>query len=579
MSESEKQKAREALGDLKTRADVASLVGMTVHQLHYYLFGLTSERRYARLSLRKRSGGVREIRSPIAPLKAAQRIVAEHLSAFYEPRGNVYGYVDGRSIIGNAACHSPKRWVLRVDLQDFFPSINFGRVRGLLMAGPFGLPDQVATTLAQLCVDENQLPQGSPASPIISNIVCRGLDRALADIARTYRCTFTRYCDDLVFSTNRATFPPALARLEDGSEGTVSVALGEILRKAITEAGFQVNDQKTQLKPKSQRQLVTGLITNTRVNVPRKFILEVRSLLHAWKRIGDANAAGKWYFEKHDKRNRPPGKLAPRFELVVRGKVQHVGAVRGWDDPIYRRFARQLETLDASFKPHPYPIVQAKIELHVYTEGKTDRMHMQAALRALKSAGKYPQLELVFSDGKGGSSDLAKFCEHTALRKQTAPCVFVFDSDERDITKRVLDSAGRPKDWGNEVFSLVLPTPEHRKPADRTCIELLYTDIDFARRDTEGRRLFQRQEFNTSSGRHSSERVHCANIVRNTLVIDDGVFDFDTGVKVSLSKFAFASLIATLPVGQVDFAGFEAFFDELEKLRQRIAALRASAAE
>ena len=362
--------ARTVLAGLVGRSDVAAFVGLTPRALKFYLFRLKSSRRYVKFELRKRAGGVREIRAPIPPIKRAQKLIAEHLAAFYEPRRSVYGYIPGRSIVGNATCHSAKRWVLRVDLQDFFPSINFGRVRGLLLAAPFSLPPEAATTIAQLCVDENQLPQGSPASPIISNIVCRGLDKALAELARTHRCSYTRYCDDIVFSTNRASFPRSLAHLEEAGEGRTTAVIGDALLQAITQAGFRVNEAKTQLRPKSQCQMVTGLVTNLRVNVPRKFVLEVRQLLHAWGKLGTIGASD-WFFAKHDKRNRPAGKKRPEFEMVVRGKVQHIGSVKGWGDPIYRRFSKQLQALDPRFRPHANSLLHAHVELHVFTEGKT----------------------------------------------------------------------------------------------------------------------------------------------------------------------------------------------------------------
>ena len=82
----------------------------------------------------------------------------------------------------NAEKHVARRWVFNVDLENFFPSINFGRVRGLFLAKPYGLPNQVATTLAQLCCYENQIPQGAPTSPVVSNMICRGLDYELAQL-------------------------------------------------------------------------------------------------------------------------------------------------------------------------------------------------------------------------------------------------------------------------------------------------------------------------------------------------------------------------------------------------------------
>src|SRR5205814_3311637 len=119
-------------------------------------------------------------------------------------------FIPARSILTNAKPHLRQKFVLNVDLKDFFPTINFGRVRGVLIAKPYCLLPHIATYIARICCRDNALPQGAPTSPIISNMICSRLDRQLLRLARQYRCVYTRYADDLTFSTSMPRFPGAL---------------------------------------------------------------------------------------------------------------------------------------------------------------------------------------------------------------------------------------------------------------------------------------------------------------------------------------------------------------------------------
>lgn len=567
--------AHQTLASLRTRADVARFLGLTVERLNFLLFRLAPKKRYQTHELRKRSGGKRIIRAPIAPLKGAQRKVANLLAELYAPRSCVNGYVRGRSIVRNAKTHLGKAWVLRVDLKDFFPTINFGRVRGMLLKPPFSVAEEAATTLAQLCCHENELPQGSPASPVISNIICRGLDHVLAGLARAHRCSYSRYCDDLVFSTNRRSFPAALARFEDvaaGEGGTV--VLGEALLTAITKAGFHVNAKKVQLRSSSQRQMVTGLVTNERLNVPRDFIRGLRMVLHVWNRRGPAAAAG-WYMSTYDtKKNRPAQKAVPAFKWVVRGKVQYLGAIRGWRDPTYVRMARKLAQLDPEFKPTHKPSVRGERRhtLHVYVEGKTDKQHIEAALAALRRKGLFKDLLIKIAgvkDGGGGSSVLMNKCKSYSERTHPLPpCVFVFDSDEDNYVRDASDHGG-PKSWGNGVYSLVIPNPAHRSSDARLCIELLYTNGDLTRENADGRRLYLTSEFDPRSQIHRGGGKFTTYSNKKALVVDDGaVFSID-GTRHGLTKAQFADLV-THPSTSADFSGFEPLFDMLDRLHERV---------
>jgi RNA-directed DNA polymerase len=131
---------------------------------------------------------------------------------------SAHGFMRERSIITNASGHKKRRFVLNVDLKDFFGTINFGRVRGYFLKDKnFLLNATVATVLAQIAFFWNALPQGTPCSPVISNLIGHVLDIHLVRLASKAGCTYTRYADDLTFSTSKQSFPAAIALQVDGS--------------------------------------------------------------------------------------------------------------------------------------------------------------------------------------------------------------------------------------------------------------------------------------------------------------------------------------------------------------------------
>ena len=166
----------------------------------------------------------------------------------------------------NAAVHKRRRYVLNLDLKDFFPSINFGRVRGIFIKDKrFALDPKVATLIAQIACHDHVLPQGSPCSPVISNIVGHLLDIRLVRFAKAQKCTYSRYADDITFSTNAKAFPADVAAPVSGSEH--DWALGAALLKELKKADFEVNPAKTRMQYRGSRQVATGLLVNEKPNV------------------------------------------------------------------------------------------------------------------------------------------------------------------------------------------------------------------------------------------------------------------------------------------------------------------------
>lgn len=270
---------RESFLSLNTPQDVASLLDISYSQLVYHVYKTHKTRRYTTLTIPKKGGGTRNISAPATPLKLIQRSLNTILATVYSPRRSVNGFVEDRTIVTNAQFHVGSKWILTVDIEDFFPSINFGRVRGLFLKPPYNRPPAVATVLAQICCHNNSLPQGAPSSPIVSNMICARLDRELQILAKSLGCRYSRYADDLTFSTSRSRFPTGLAETLLTGTG-IKIDVGEPLRKIIESNGFRLNNKKVRLQRFSQRQAVTGLTTNEFPNVARKFIRQIRAALH-----------------------------------------------------------------------------------------------------------------------------------------------------------------------------------------------------------------------------------------------------------------------------------------------------------
>ncbi|MBA3713765.1 MAG: trypsin-like peptidase domain-containing protein [Pyrinomonadaceae bacterium] len=329
---------------LKDARDVASLLDVSYEYLRHHLYRAPAGERYTLFTIRKKSGGVREIMAPRRPLKLLQHRLAKVLECVYEPKSSTHGFTRKRNVLTNAHIHARRKHVLNIDLLDFFPSINFGRVRGMFMANPYRCPPEVATVLAQICSHNNQLPQGAPTSPVISNMLCARMDRHLQEVAKQYRCAYTRYADDLTFSTYLDEFPPELASMQT-EHGVDRCVPGRTLVNIVTKRnGFRINESKVRLQNNKQRQEVTGLTTNKFPNVQRAYVRVVRAMLHNWKKHG-LEAAQRQYLSKYNKQHRPPESVQPLFRYMVKGKIEYLGMVRGKDDAIYQRFLKRLREL------------------------------------------------------------------------------------------------------------------------------------------------------------------------------------------------------------------------------------------
>jgi RNA-directed DNA polymerase len=290
--------------------------------------------RYYQFSIPKKRGGDRVILVPEILLRITQSRLNFYLQNYYHslrPQG-VYGFVINPNkkekycnIVENAKMHVQKKHVFNLDLKDFFPSILAYRVKELFQSDYFRYNDDVATTLAFLVTYKGKLPIGAPTSPVISNFICLQLDADFNTFCKNNSINYSRYADDLTFSSN---IP---------FSEFIKNQLFEIIRKN----GFQLNPKKTRLKSNNRKQTVTGLVVNEKVNVNRKMIKMVRAMLYDAKKNGIVNARNK-HFSKYKVKN--PNDTA-YFLNRLNGYINFIAQVRGLEDKMVVRFKTDFQSL------------------------------------------------------------------------------------------------------------------------------------------------------------------------------------------------------------------------------------------
>lgn len=306
--------------------------------LNYYIHPARNKKSYKTFHIPKKSGGVREISAPRALLKSFLTYTNRLLQAFYEAPEYVTGFVSEKSVVDNAERHVGMNYVFNIDLKDFFPSITKSRVWATLKHPPFKFNDTIADAVAGLCCTEVKidgekcwvLPQGSPCSPILTNIVCRNLDRQLHKLAKKYNLCYSRYADDITFSGNRNAF-------QKGGE------FRQELESIITGQHFTINEKKTRLQKKNRRQEVTGLVVSDRVNVTREYLRGIDNLLFIWEKHGEADAYAKFLTHYTAKQNFHKSK--PNMQAILRGKLLYLRMVKGADNEVWRRLQGRFNKL------------------------------------------------------------------------------------------------------------------------------------------------------------------------------------------------------------------------------------------
>ena len=304
---------------LQNRADVARLIGVLDKDLINIIGIQHVENFYHIFKIPKKRGGYRVVKAPNQELKVIQKRLNLILSEVYQQRShdNVHGFLSGRSIVSNAKPHVGKRCIINIDLKDFFNSVTYYRVKMLLIK-KYGLGEKAANTISSLVCVNRTLPQGAPTSPIITNLICHKLDRALSRYAKINNAIYTRYADDITFSTND--YSKYISVFNNGE-------LCDELLKIIEKQGFQVNFDKVRSSCYFSHKEVTGITVNEKMNVNRIFVRNLRAMIHT------------------NELNKKLGLPYDSNRSVLHGKIEFIKSVKGNHDRTYGLFANKFDAL------------------------------------------------------------------------------------------------------------------------------------------------------------------------------------------------------------------------------------------
>lgn len=224
---------------------------------------------YTEFQIPKRTGGTRVLHAPNPQLKKLQRRILRRLLARLPAHPNATGFERGHSIVTNALPHVGRAVVIKLDLKEFFPSTTADRVKRYFLT--IGWDDATADMLTGWCTHEKRLPQGAPTSPRLSNLLNQKLDARMAGIAQYFHASYTRYADDLTFS----------AEINDPAEPHRLNVLIHKVQSAVEDEGYSLHTaRKLQIARKPDRQVVTGLVVNQKVNLPRSKRRWLRAVEH-----------------------------------------------------------------------------------------------------------------------------------------------------------------------------------------------------------------------------------------------------------------------------------------------------------
>jgi RNA-directed DNA polymerase len=368
---------------IASRNELADYLGIKRSTLTYILYIKKVDNLYYSFTIPKKNGEARPIHAPNDALKIIQNKLTVALyghqkviqSEYINLKNLSHAFEKNKSIFTNSKIHRNKRFVINLDLEDYFECFHFGRVKGFFEKNNgYLLPSEVAVVIAQLACYQGSLPQGAPSSPIITNIISQILDNRLLRIAQKYKLDYTRYADDLTFSTNNHHFLSMF-------ESFIADINNEIVR-----AGFKINDRKTRLQYKDSQQKVTGLVVNKKINVDRNYQRTTKAMAYSLYTKGSFTInnitgninqlEGRFSFiHQVDEYNRkiaqsyPVGRMSQRSGQLFR-------SLNGRDEQ-YRRFLF-------------YKYFVANEKPTIITEGKTDPTYIKAALKSLYV--EYPKL-------------------------------------------------------------------------------------------------------------------------------------------------------------------------------------------
>ena len=226
---------------------------------------------YYRTKIPKKNGELRELSVPDEFLKVVQKRIVEKILVYEAVSPYATAYIFGTSAIKNACPHLKQNTILKLDIRKFFDHIIYPVVKDkVFYAEKYSEENRILLSI--LCLYRDALPQGAPTSPIISNIIMRDFDNLVGDWCGEKGISYSRYCDDMTFSG------------DFNHREVISFVKAE-----LKKMGFYLNDSKTVVAGKGQKQIVTGIIVNEKINTPLSYRKKIRQEMYYCKKFGVAS--------------------------------------------------------------------------------------------------------------------------------------------------------------------------------------------------------------------------------------------------------------------------------------------------
>lgn len=229
------------------------------------------DKTYSYVTIKKKNGNDRMLLVPGKQLKRIQRIILRRILNKIPVSEYATAYKKGATLYSNASPHTNKKYLLKLDITDFFYSIDFLTVYRFVFIKYY--PKQISYMLTKLCCKNGFLPQGAPTSPALSNLVLKSFDDYIGEWCKKRGVTYTRYCDDMTFSGDRP--------------------LSDVYKKVknvLDKNGFDLNENKTVFVSSGNRQSVTGLTVNEKVNVSKDYKRKLRQEIYYALKFGFEDA-------------------------------------------------------------------------------------------------------------------------------------------------------------------------------------------------------------------------------------------------------------------------------------------------
>lgn len=223
---------------------------------------------YREYKIKKKSGGIRTLNEPLPTLKAVQKFIVDDILKNVDPHKAAKAYRKNHTLRGNAIIHRRRPFLLKIDIKDFFSSIDEHAIYSLFHG--IGYTKQVARLLTGLCTLNNGLPQGAPTSPLLSNLVLREFDDVVFNHCVEKGIFYTRYADDMAFS----------AATDDLK------SLIPFIRSQLKKYRLEINTRKTSFAGTGARKYVTGIVINERLNILRDDRKKLRQEMYYIRKFG-----------------------------------------------------------------------------------------------------------------------------------------------------------------------------------------------------------------------------------------------------------------------------------------------------